>query len=121
MDDVQRAFYGLNFQIAFLGEKGKAFEAFFARVMAHAFSGDFQPVRPYGNKGDLKCDGFRVSDGSVFQCYAPDSMKIRKLLTKSTAISRARFCIGASGCAAGNLSTTTVVALPLTPSNASPT
>jgi len=28
--------------------------------MGHAFSGDFEPVRPYGAKGDLKCDGFRV-------------------------------------------------------------
>jgi hypothetical protein len=50
--------------------------------MAHGFSGDFQPVRPYGAKGDLKCDGFRVSDGTVFQCYAPDSMRLADLLRK---------------------------------------
>lgn len=82
MDDTQRAFYGLKFENAFLREKGKAFEALFARIMAHAFPGDFELVRPYGPKGDLKCDGFRASDGTVFQSYAPDSTKLSDLLAK---------------------------------------
>lgn len=82
MDDTQRAFYGLKFENAFLREKGKAFENLFARVMGHRFAGDFEPVRPYGPKGDLKCDGFRVSDGTVFQCYAPDTTKLENLLKK---------------------------------------
>ncbi|MEO8724168.1 MAG: ABC-three component system protein [Sphingobium sp.] len=82
MDDTQRFAYGLKFENAFLRERGKAFETLFARIMAHAFPGDFQPVRPYGPKGDLKCDGFRASDGTVFQCYAPDAMKLEPLLAK---------------------------------------
>lgn len=82
VDDTQRSFYGLKFEITFLREKGKAFESFFARVMAHGFTGDFEPVRPYGPKGDLKCDGFRPSDGTVFQSYAPDSIKLADLLGK---------------------------------------
>jgi hypothetical protein len=82
MDDTQRSFYGLRFENAFLREKGKAFEILFARVMAHAFPGDFQAVRPYGPRGDLKCDGYRASDGTVFQCYAPDSTKLADLLVK---------------------------------------
>lgn len=82
MDDTQRSFYGLRFENAFLRQKGKAFESLFARIMAHAFPGDFQIVRPYGPKGDLKCDGYRASDGTVFQCYAPDSIKLVDLLAK---------------------------------------
>jgi hypothetical protein len=82
LDDIQRFAYGYKFENAFLRERGKAFEVLFARIMAHAFPGDFQPVRPYGPKGDLKCDGFRASDGTVFQCYAPDSMKLEALLAK---------------------------------------
>ncbi len=82
MDDTQRALYGLKFENAFLRNKGKAFETFFARVMSHGFTGDFVPVKPYGPKGDLKCDGFRVSDGTVFQSYAPDSLKLADLLRK---------------------------------------
>ena len=82
LDDTQRSFYGLKFENTFLRDKGKAFESFFARVMAHGFIGDFEPVRPYGPKGDLKCDGFRSSDGTVFQSYAPDSPKLPPLLLK---------------------------------------
>jgi hypothetical protein len=82
LDDTQRSFYGLKFEITFLREKGKAFETFFSRVMAHGFAGDFQPVRPYGPKGDLKCDGFRASDGTVFQSYAPDAIRLAALLAK---------------------------------------
>jgi hypothetical protein len=82
LDDTQRFAYGLKFENAFLRERGKAFESFFFRIMAHGCPSDFQPVRPYGPKGDLKCDGFRASDGTVFQCYAPDIMKIAPLLAK---------------------------------------
>lgn len=82
MDNTQRCFYGLKFEVAFLREKGKAFEILFARVMGHAYPGDFEPVRPYGPKGDLKCDGYRAGDGTVFQSYAPDVMKLKALLAK---------------------------------------
>jgi len=82
LDSTQRGVYGLKFEIAFLRKKGKEFENFFARVMAHGFTDDFVPVRPYGSKGDLKCDGFRQSNGTVFQCYAPDSLKLHNLLAK---------------------------------------
>ena len=82
MDDTQRSFYGLKFENTFLRDKGKAFETLFARVMAHGFTGCFEPVRPYGPKGDLKCDGFRRSDSTVFQSYAPDSIKLADLLGK---------------------------------------
>ena len=82
LDETQRYCYGLKFESTFQREKGKAFEALFSRVMAHAFAGDFQPVRPYGAQGDLKCDGFRASDGTVFQCYAPDAMKLADILKK---------------------------------------
>ena len=82
MDDTQRSFYGLKFENAFLRHKAKAFETFFAKIMSHGFPGDFVTVRPYGSRGDLKCDGFRSSDGTVFQCYAPDSTKLADLLSK---------------------------------------
>jgi hypothetical protein len=82
LDDTQRSFYGLRFENFFLREKGKSFESLFARVMGHGFPGDFEQVRPYGPRGDLKCDGFRASDGTVFQSYAPDSMRLTALLKK---------------------------------------
>ena len=82
MDSLQRAFFQMKFRIAFLERKGKAFEDLFSKIMGHAFPGDFQAVRPYGKRGDLKCDGYRVSDKTVFQCYAPSAMKLANLLAK---------------------------------------
>ncbi len=82
LDDTQRSFYGLKFENTFLRAKGKAFEILFGRTMSHGFSGDFELVRPYGPRGDLKCDGFRASDGTIFQCYAPDSTRVVDLLVK---------------------------------------
>lgn len=82
IDVLQRHLYQLKFRIAFLESQGKAFEDLFSRIMGHAFAGDFQAVRPYGSKGDLKCDGYRVSDKTVFQCYAPKTLKLDKLQAK---------------------------------------
>lgn len=82
MDELQRNFFQLKFRNAFLESQGKAFEDLFSRIMGHAFAGDFQAVRPYGSKGDLKCDGYRASDKTVFQCYAPNATKLDKLQAK---------------------------------------
>lgn len=82
LDSTQRFSYGLKFENAFLRSTGKAFETFFSRIMAHAYPGNFTPVAPYGSKGDLKCDGFRKSDGTVYQCYAPEVLRLAPTLTK---------------------------------------
>ncbi|UWR33521.1 hypothetical protein K3759_00035 [Sulfitobacter sp. W027] len=82
MDDLQRHFYRLHFRTAFLERKGAAFEDLFSRIMGHAYPGDFEPVRPYGKLGDLKCDGYRASDKTVFQCYGPSTPTLDKLLAK---------------------------------------
>ena len=82
MDELQRHFFQLKFRIAFLENQGQAFEDLFSRIMCHAFADDFKAVRPYGSKGDLKCDGYRASDKTVFQCYAPKTMKLDKLQAK---------------------------------------
>ncbi len=43
---------------------------------------DFQRVRPYGNQGDLKCDGYLGSKQTVFQVYAPRSIRRDPLVRK---------------------------------------
>ena len=82
MGELQRHLFQLKFRIAFLESQGKAFEDLFSRIMGHAYTGDFQAVRPYGNKGDLKCDGYLTSDKTVYQCYAPKTTKLDKLQAK---------------------------------------
>lgn len=71
MDEVQEAFYRLYFRVAFLEKKGTEFQDWFVRLAGYAFGPDFEAVRPYGKHGDFKCDGRRVSTGTIFQCYAP--------------------------------------------------
>lgn len=82
MDEVQAAFYRLMFRNAFLEKKGTEFQDWFARLAARAFGPDFEAVRPYGKRGDLKCDGRRISTRTVFQCYAPYEMKEARLNSK---------------------------------------
>src|SRR5699024_2252804 len=71
-----------RFRLAFHLSKGTAFQDWFVLVAGYAFGADFEEVRPYGRHGDLKCDGRRISSGSVFQCYAPDTMKEADLIAK---------------------------------------
>lgn len=82
MDELQRSIYVDRFRLAFHTLKGNAFQDWFVRLAGYAFGADFEEVRPYGSYGDLKCDGRRVSTGSVFQCYAPDAMKEADLIAK---------------------------------------
>ncbi len=82
MNDAERHYYRQEFELAFHRERGKAFEALFARIMSSAFPGDFQAIQPYGSAGDLKCDGYRLSDQTVFQCYAPDRIVASRTIAK---------------------------------------
>ncbi len=82
MDELQRSIYVDRFRLAFHTQKGTAFQDWFVRLAGHAFGADFEEVRPYGPYGDLKCDGRRISSGSVFQCYAPEAMKEAELIAK---------------------------------------
>ncbi|WP_321897193.1 ABC-three component system protein [Burkholderia cepacia] len=82
MDELQRSIYVDRFRLAFHTLKGTAFQDWFVRLSGYAFGADFEEVRPYGPYGDMKCDGRRISNGSVFQCYAPDAMKETELIAK---------------------------------------
>ncbi len=82
MDEVQASFYRLLFQLAFRTKKGVEFQDWFVRLARYAFGPDFEAVRPYGPRGDLKCDGRRLSTGTIFQCYAPYEMRADRLARK---------------------------------------
>lgn len=82
MDELQRSIYVDRFRLAFHTQQGTAFQDWFVRLAGFAFGADFEEVRPYGPQGDLKCDGRRISTQSIFQCYAPYSMKDAELISK---------------------------------------
>jgi hypothetical protein len=51
--------------------EGDAFETRFQAIAKCLWKEDFTPTIPMGRRGDLKCDGFRYSSGTVYQCYGP--------------------------------------------------
>lgn len=82
LDPVQSSFYSLHFKVAFNVKKGMEFQDWFVLLAGYAFGPDFEEVRPYGPKGDLKCDGRKISTGTIFQSYAPYLMKDTDLSAK---------------------------------------
>jgi hypothetical protein len=69
-----RAWYEVNFNLEFRTKTGTEFQSFFTAVMQRRYPGDFQKVKPYGNQGDKKCDGYQPSCARVYQVYAPEQM-----------------------------------------------
>jgi hypothetical protein len=82
LPDVEIEWFTMKFEGAFLRKQGTAFQDFFADIMEAVHPSDFDRVRPYGNRGDLKCDGRLRSQGQIFQAYAPREMKLPALKKK---------------------------------------
>jgi hypothetical protein len=71
-----RAWYELKFSYEFHSKLATEFQDFFTSIMERGYPADFQKVKPYGNKGDLKCDGYHQSLKRVYQVYAPEKMNV---------------------------------------------
>lgn len=82
MDQVARAFYELKFETTFLKKKGNEFQDFFSTIMEKVHPADFIRVRPWGNVGDRKNDGYIKSERTLFQVYAPNEMKTAAAVSK---------------------------------------
>jgi hypothetical protein len=68
---MQKIFYRA-LVIGALAEKDTTpFEDWFVELARRAWGPDFEPIRTQGKHGDLKCDGHRISQGGIYQCYAP--------------------------------------------------
>lgn len=64
---------------------GQAYEDLFCAIMSRAFS-DFIPVKPQGNIGDRKNDGYQKKTGRYYQVYAPEEPN----QSEATAIQKAQ-------------------------------
>lgn len=71
MDAAQKIIAQKFFKLKILESKGLAFQDLFERVMEKA-EPDFRKVKPYGNEGDHKNDGFIPAKGTYYQVYAPE-------------------------------------------------
>lgn len=82
LNNLQRIFYQNLAENRLLDHEGQAFEDFFVDAARRCWGSDFEPVRAYGKHGDLKCDGHRISTGTIYQCYAPRRADSAKVHTK---------------------------------------
>ena len=82
IDSVSRAFYELTFKVAFMEKKAGEFQGFFSSIMEKRYPADFIRVRPWGNAGDQKNDGYLRSKRMLFQSYAPNQLTAAACMTK---------------------------------------
>lgn len=68
-------YHSMMFRIACHEKKGSEFQSFFERIM-QKYDSSFISVRPSGQQGDWKCDGFSQMSGTVYQCYAPKDLEL---------------------------------------------
>lgn len=78
-----RAFFEVVFERDFLKKTSNAFQDFFSEIMEKRYpGGDFIRVRPWGNHGDRKNDGYLSSERKLFQVYAPNAMTAAEAVSK---------------------------------------
>ena len=82
MDKLKRSYYEVIFENTYLKKGGNEFQDFFSEIMEKCHPGDFQRVRPWGNTGDRKNDGYLRSARILFQVYAPNEMSANDAITK---------------------------------------
>lgn len=70
------AWVRLKFSERFFQCTGAAFQDFFSDLMEAVLPGTFVRVRAAGPTGDLKCDGYCLDTGTLFQVYAPRNVEV---------------------------------------------
>ena len=63
----------LCFKVEIYKRMGDEFQNFFEEIMSKSNDG-FKTVKPWGNVGDKKNDGFIPSTGTYYQVYAPENL-----------------------------------------------
>src|SRR5258708_5858476 len=71
LERFELSFYAALARNELLKRRGSSFQDFFIEVGHHRWAPDFEGRRTQGRVGDKKCDGYKPSDQTVFQCYAP--------------------------------------------------
>jgi hypothetical protein len=72
MDSVRRFYAHRIFELQVRKAKGYAYQDLFNEIMSRTHK-DFVPIRPYGNQGDRKNDGYIPATGTFYQVYAPNN------------------------------------------------
>lgn len=81
MNIEQRVMSQLMFKTRIYQKNASEFETFFTAVMSKVDK-DFTQVKPQGQKGDRKNDGYNPKKGIYYQVYAPERVNTKEALEK---------------------------------------
>jgi len=76
MTNEEKTLARLMFKKKILELDGQSFEDIFKLIMNY-YEEDFQSIKPWGNIGDRKNDGYRKNKGIFYQVYAPEEIRIK--------------------------------------------
>jgi hypothetical protein len=71
----------IKLEVELFRRAGRSFQDFFEQIMQKADS-SFLLVKPMGNEGDWKADGYSLNSATIYQCYAPEEMTGAKAAKK---------------------------------------
>ena len=74
MDVQEKTIARYLFQNKIFKADGQIFEDIFSAIMNYA-EADFQQIKPWGNIGDRKNDGYIKTKGIFYQVYAPQDIQ----------------------------------------------
>ena len=74
MNRDKRHIARIMFQNKVLAARGQAYEDLFIKIMMSS-DPDFRGVKPQGQLGDRKNDGFNKKTGEYYQVYAPEDFR----------------------------------------------
>lgn len=76
MSDIYWEWQRKTAETKFSNIDGDAFEHEVQSIFKGLWGDDFSPTLPMGSWGDLKCDGYRRSTATVYQCYGPRNGRV---------------------------------------------
>lgn len=79
---MKEALLRMRFELACYQKDSDEYQNLFADIMEALHGTDFLRVRPWGNLGDKKNDGYLKSSRTLFQVYAPKSQSSTKTKAK---------------------------------------
>ena len=68
-----------SLQLKLMLVSGTSFQTFFSNLMKMRYKEDFVKVGSLGSLGDKGCDGYRLSTGTVYQCYGAENGNIERV------------------------------------------
>lgn len=83
LDNYTRSYFELRLKHVFADQHADQFQGFFTRLMTLRYAGDFVATVPWGSSGDMKNDGYLVSERKLFAVYAPRALKMAPTKAKA--------------------------------------